>query len=95
MQNVTKLRLIKQGETDPAIDYDKEMIRRILLDVLEKIDTEDLRTLALVAVTNDGSVVSGRHILGNYYSTLGGLSRMTDTVNRLLDGVQNASEQEY
>lgn len=95
MENVTKLNLIKPGKTDPAIDHDKEMIRRILLDVLEKIDTEDLRTLALVAITNDGSVVSGRHILGNYYSTLGGLSRMTDAVNRLLDGVQNASEREY
>lgn len=95
MENVTKLNLIKQGDTDPAIDQDKETIRRILLDVLEKVDTEDLRTLALVAVTNDGSVVSGRHILGNHYSVLGGLHRMADTVNRLLDSVQSTSYQEY
>lgn len=95
MENVTKLNLIKPGEVDPAVEHDKGIIRRILLDVLEKIDTEDLRTLALVAVTNDGSVVSGRHVVGNYYALLGGLSCMSDTVNRLLDGVQNASYQEY
>lgn len=95
MDNVSKLNLIKPGEADPAVEHDKELIRRILLDVLEKVDTEDLRTLALVAVTNDGSVVSGRHVAGNYYALLGGLSCMSNTVNRLLDGVQNTSYQEY
>ncbi|AEF45817.1 hypothetical protein SerAS12_2697 [Serratia sp. AS12] len=95
MENVTKLNLIKQGETDPAVEHDKEKIRRILLDVLEKVDTENLRTLVLVAITDDGSVVQGRHVLGNYHSLLGGLSRSAYIVNQLLDGVNNASEQEY
>lgn len=40
MENVTKLNLIKQGETAPAVERDKEKIRRILLDVLGKVDTE-------------------------------------------------------
>ncbi|HGM7177526.1 TPA: hypothetical protein ACKQFA_001359 [Serratia marcescens] len=75
MDNVTKLNLIKPGETDPAIEHDKEKIRRILLDVLDKVDTETL--------------------LGNYHSLLGGLSRSAYIVNQLLDGVNNASEQEY
>ncbi|EPK0080786.1 hypothetical protein [Klebsiella aerogenes] len=95
MEKVTRLNLIKQGEIDPAVEQDKEMIRRILLDVLEKVDTEDLRTLMLVAITDDGSVVHGRHVLGNYYALLGGLNRAACIVNQLLDGVNDASEQEY
>ncbi|CAI0814275.1 Uncharacterised protein [Serratia quinivorans] len=95
MENVTKLNLIKQGEADPAVEHDKEKIRCILLDVLEKVDTESLRTLALVAITDDGSVVQGRHVLGNYHLLLGGLGRSAYIVNQLLDGVNNASEQEY
>ncbi|HIE0705547.1 TPA: hypothetical protein ACXJM1_001618 [Serratia marcescens] len=95
MDNVTKLNLIKPGETDPAIEHDKEKIRRILLDVLDKVDTETLRTLVLVAITDDGSVVRGRHVLGNYHAMLGGLGRSAYIVNQLLDGVNNASEQEY
>lgn len=95
MENVTKLNLIKPGEADPAVEHDKELIRRILRDALDKVETEDLRSLVLVAVTSDGSVVSGRHVLGDYHMLLGGLSRMSDTVNRLLDGVNSGSEQEY
>lgn len=95
MATKTPFRLIVDGETDPAVEQDKETIRRILLDVLEKVDTEDLRTLMLVAITDDGSVVHGRHVLGNYYALLGGLSRSACIVNQLLDGINEASEQEY
>ncbi len=92
---VTNLRVIEKGQSDPETEKSKEIIKRMLTDIINRVDEEGITTFVLVAVAEDNSILSANHVVGNHYNLLGGVSRMQDKVNRLLDGVNISSEQEY
>ncbi|HHH1980865.1 TPA: hypothetical protein ACPZUA_003892 [Yersinia enterocolitica] len=92
---VTNLRVIDKDKSDPETERSKEIIKQMLTDLIEKVDEEDITTFALVAIAGDGSIISANHIINNHFNMLGGISRMQDKVNRLLDNVNIHSEQEY
>lgn len=96
MSKPNRFRVITDGEADPELEQRKCVIKRILNDILQKVDDEDIETLALVAITNDGSVVSARHVTKNYFMLIGGLEKQKQEVIQLLDQTNyTASEQEY
>jgi len=95
MSNIKPFTLLKDGEPDPAVEADKDIIKEILNDLIEKVDTEDIRSFVLVGIADSGDIVSARHVTRDYYAILGALSVATHTVNRLLDDIGVSTEQEY
>lgn len=95
MSTKTPFRLIGEGETDPAIEEDKTMVLTILNDILEKVGEEDIRSFVFVGIADNGDIVHGRHVVGNYNAILGALSRAQCIVNRLMDEGQNSTYTEY
>ena len=89
-------RVIGAGQGDPELERRKELCRKVLKDMLQKVDDEDIQSICFVAVTNGGDIVHGRSVETDYHSILGELSRQAYTVNQLLDQVNvNSSDQEY
>lgn len=87
---------IVDDAADPELESSKSIIKQVLNDVIQKVDDEDIETIALVAITSEGSVVSARHINKNYFMLLGGMEKQKQEIMQLLDQTNyKASEQEY
>ena len=92
----TRFRVIEGNQCDPETERRKEIVRRVLIDMLAKVDEEDLQTICFVGVTASGDIIRGRSIETDFISVLGALEHQKHVVNQLLDNVNiNSSEQEY
>lgn len=95
MATKTPFRLIVDGETDPAVEQDKQIVLTILNDIIGKVGDEDIRSFVFVGITDSGDIVQGRHVAGNYNAILGALSRAQNIVNGLMDEEQDKTYTEY
>ncbi|WP_313109087.1 hypothetical protein [Atlantibacter sp.] len=96
MAKPNPFRVINAEENDPELERRKDLCRRVISDMLQKVDDEDVQSICFVAVTNSGDIIHGRSVETDFHSILGGLNRQAYVVNQLLDGVNvNSSEQEY
>lgn len=96
MAKPNPFRVVADEGVDPELESSKSLIKQVLQDVIQKVDDEDIETLALVAITSEGCVVSARHVNKNYFMLLGAMEKQKYEVVQLLDQTNyTASEQEY
>lgn len=89
-------RVISGNEEDPQVKERRETLRRLLNDLLSRLDEVDIETFVFLGIMDDGSVISGRHVLGNYYQLLGAMEKQKSDVLTLLNQASDiAPKTEY